>query len=187
MLQLTPVNKRDIGLRPIAVVFDKEHEPVGLLKIGDDNKGEKLIELPKELKFSVCPETRENLVDNIFITGGAGSGKSTWCGSYCKLFIDMFHPKPEYVTIISADDIDDPAYNFPHRHIKIDDEFTQDPPDIEEFTNPDGRSIVVFDDVEISDKKKENALQGVIEACLTRGRKRGINTLFISHRSADSK
>ena len=189
MLSLTPLNKRDIGLRPIAVVQDKDKEPIGLLKIGDGTlkTGEKLIELPKELKFSVCPETRDNLVDNIFITGGAGSGKSTWCGDYCRLFIEMFHPKPEYVTIISADDVEDPAYDFPHRHIKIDEEFAMDPPDIEEFTNKDGRSIVVFDDVEISDKKKENALQGVIEACLTRGRKRGINTLFISHRSADSK
>lgn len=186
MLQLSPLNKREIGLRPVAVVQDEYEGAIGMLKVGE-NGGEQLVELPKELHFTVCPETRDNMVHTIFISGGQGCGKSTWAGSYCKVFIEMFRPEPQYITIISADDVEDPAYNFPHRHIKIDDEFASDPPELEEFTNPDGRSIVIFDDVEITDKKKEKALQGVMDAVLTRGRKRGISCLFISHRSADSK
>lgn len=188
MLHLTPINKRQIGLRPIGVVLDNEENAIGMLKVGEDGGGEKLVELPKQLHFTVCPETRDNLVDNIFITGGAGSGKSTWCGAYCRVFIEMFHPEPQYITIISADDVEDPAYNFPHRLIKVDDEFALDPPSLDELTNPDGRSVVIFDDIEgITEKKKEKAIQSVVESCLTMGRKRGINTLFISHRSANGK
>jgi len=189
MLHLTPLKSKQRGLRPIAVVQDERDCAVGLLKVCEgEMEGEKLVELPKELHFTVCPETRENLVDNIFITGGAGSGKSTWCASYCKVFNEMFRPKPEFITIISSDDIEDPAYNFPHRHIKVDDEFAQDPPTLEELTNPNGRSIVIFDDIEgITEKKKEKAIQSVVESVLTMGRKRGINCLFISHRSANGK
>lgn len=187
MLQLSPLNKREIGLRPIAVVQDEYEGAIGMLKVGE-NGGEQLVELPNELHFTVCPETRENLVDTIFITGGAGSGKSTWCGAYCRVFIDMFRPEPQYITIISADDVEDPAYNFPHRLIKVDDEFALDPPSLDELTNPNGRSVVIFDDIEgITEKKKEKAIQSVVESCLTMGRKRGINTLFISHRSANGK
>ncbi|NDA89993.1 MAG: hypothetical protein EBY20_03680 [Alphaproteobacteria bacterium] len=186
-LLLSPLGKKEIGLRPIAVVQEGDESPIGLLKVSEDERGEKLIELPKELHFTLCPETRDNLVHTIFISGGQGCGKSTFAGSYCKVFIEMFHPDPQYITIISADDVEDPAYDFPHRHIKIDDEFADDPPDLDEFTNPEGRAIVIFDDCEITDKKKERALQGVMDAVLTRGRKRGISCIFISHRSADSK
>ena len=186
MLHLSPLGKREIGLRPVAVVQDEYEGAIGMLKVGE-TVGDKLVELPKELHFTLCPETRDNLVHTIFISGGQGCGKSTFAGSYCKVFIEMFHPDPQYITIISADDVEDPAYDFPHRHIKIDDEFADDPPDLDEFTNPEGRAIVIFDDCEITDKKKERALQGVMDAVLTRGRKRGISCIFISHRSADSK
>jgi len=187
MLHLTPLKSKQRNLRPIAVVKEGDMA-VGVLKISEESNGDQLIELPPMLKFSVCPETRESLVDNIFVTGGAGSGKSTWCGDYCKLFIEMFKPKPEYITIISADDFEDPAYNFPHRHIKVDDEFALDPPTLDDFTNPNSRSVVIFDDIEgIIDKKREKALYGLLESCLTMGRKRGINTIQISHRGADSK
>jgi hypothetical protein len=185
MLQLTPLKTKQKGLRPIGVVQNGD-TPIGWLKVGEG--GEELIELPDKLKFVVCPETRENLVDNIFITGPAGSGKSSWVGDYCKTFIEMFNPDPQFITVISADDFEDPAYSFPHRHIKVDDEFGADPPTLDEFTSPDKRSIVIFDDVEgISDKKRLKAVEGVIESCLTMGRKRGINTLFVSHRSANGK
>jgi hypothetical protein len=186
MLQLTPLKSRQKNLRPVAVV-KQDDIPIGWLKVGE-NGGEELIELPPNLKFSISPETRENHVDNIFITGPAGCGKSSFVGDYCKNFIEMFNPDPQFITVISADDFEDPAYKFPHRHIKVDDEFGADPPTLDEFTSPDKRSIVVFDDVEgISDKKRLRAVEGVIESCLTMGRKRGINTLFISHRAANAK
>jgi hypothetical protein len=187
-LSLSPLGKREIGLRPVAVVQDEYEGAVGMLKVGESEVGDKLVELPNELHFTVCPETRENLVDNILITAGAGAGKSTWCGAYCKIFIEMFHPEPQYITIISADDVEDPAYNFPHRHIKVDDEFALDPITLDDLTNPNGRSVVIFDDIEgITEKKKEKALFGLVESVLTMGRKRKINCLFISHRSANGK
>lgn len=184
-LHLTPLKSKQKGMRPVGVVQSGE-TPIGWLKLGAD--GEELIELPDNLKFVVSPETRENLVDTVFISGGAGSGKSTWCGEYCKTFIEMFSPEPQYITVISADDFEDPAYNFPHRHIKVDEEFAKDPPTLADFTNPDGRSVVIFDDIEgIINKQALKAIEGVIEQCLTMGRKRGINSLFISHRSANGK
>ena len=185
--------KKDTKLRTCAIVEEKEtKEPIGILKIGEDRAtaNEELVELPKELIFSLSPETREDYVDVIFITGGQGSGKSTWCGDYCRHFINAFRPKPEYITIISADDIEDKAYAFPHRHIKIDDQFVEEPITLDDLTNPDkkSRSLVIFDDVEgLSNAKKNKALEALTEAVMTMGRKRRIHCLFISHRAASGR
>ena len=89
MLKISPL-KNKVG-RVLAVVKD-EDQSVGLLNIVEHG-GENLVELPHELCFCIAPETRENLVDTIFITGVAGSGKSVWSGNYCKLFIKMFKSK----------------------------------------------------------------------------------------------
>jgi len=153
--------------------------------------GEELVELPSDLEFKMCPETRENLVNSLFITGPAGSGKSTICADYLKAFDQIFDVEPEYKIIISADNIDDPAFEgIPHLRICVDDEFAENPLTLDDLTNKTGskKSVVVFDDIEgIVDKKRLKALEGLVESCLTCGRKRGINTLFISHRSANGK
>ena len=196
MLKLEPIGKKGAkkqsNLRTCAIVEDNEQNPVGVLRVSEDqiSGGEELVELPRELKFALSPETREDYIDAIFICGGQGSGKSTWVGNYCRHFINAFHPDPEYITIISADDIDDKAYQFPHRHIKIDDEFVDNPLTLDDFTNPNkkSRSLVIFDDVEgLSSAKKTKALENLSEAILTMGRKRRIHCCFISHRAASGR
>lgn len=193
-LELLPIQSRKSKSnkcqRTIAFVESADAEPVGILKINEEDDGDKLIELPKSLIFSVTPETRLQMVDNFFIVGGQGSGKSVWAGNYCRHFINAFNPEPQYITVISSDDFPDNAYNFPHRHIKIDDEMITNPITLEELTNPnkESRSLVIFDDIEgISNPKKQKAVDALTEAVLTMGRKRQIHCLFISHRSANGK
>jgi hypothetical protein len=193
-LELLPIRsgkgRSKSGQRTIAFVESADAEPVGILRISEEDIGEKMIELPKNLVFSVTPETRPQMVDNFFIVGGQGSGKSFWAGNYCRHFINAFQPDPEYITVISSDDYPDNAYNFPHRHIKIDDEMVANPITLDELTNPnkESRSLVIFDDIEgISNAKKQKAVDALTEAVLTMGRKRHIHCLFISHRSANGK
>jgi len=191
-LHLSPIGKsvKNKKLRTIAIVESADAEPAGILKIGEEEGGEQLVELPKDLVFSVTPETRPQMVDNIFCVGGQGSGKSTWAGNYCRHFIGAFNPAPQFITIISSDDYADTAYDFPHRHIKIDDEMVANPITLDELTNPDekSRSICLFDDIEgISNPKKQKAIDALTEAVLTMGRKRRIHCIFISHRSANGK
>jgi hypothetical protein len=193
-LELLPIQKRKgkavKGQRTVAFVESADAEPMGVLKLNDEVGGEQLVELPASLIFSVTPETRPQMVDNIFCVGGQGSGKSTWAGNYCRHFINAFQPEPQFVTVISSDDFPDNAYNFPHRHIKIDDEMVENPITLEELTNPnkDSRSLVLFDDIEgISNPKKQRAVDALTEAVLTMGRKRHIHCIFISHRSANGK
>lgn len=192
-LELLPIGRKSrskTGQRTIAFVESSDSEPVGILKISEEDGGEKMIELPKSMVFSVTPETRPQMVDNFFIVGGQGSGKSYWAGNYCRHFMNAFNPDPEYITVISSDDYPDNAYNFPHRHIKIDDEMVKTPITLDELTNPnkDSRSLVIFDDIEgISNAKKQRAVDALTEAVLTMGRKRHIHVLFISHRSANGK
>jgi hypothetical protein len=184
--------KKILG-RPVAIIQEKASgKPVGFLKCMETLEGgEELVELPSDLEFKMCPETRENLVNSLFITGPAGSGKSTICADYLKAFDQIFDVEPEYKIIISADNIDDPAFEgIPHLRICVDDEFAENPLTLDDLTNKTGskKSVVVFDDIEgIVDKKRLKALEGLVESCLTCGRKRGINTLFISHRSANGK
>jgi adenosyl cobinamide kinase/adenosyl cobinamide phosphate guanylyltransferase len=193
-LELLPVQSRKgkskKNQRTVAIVETADAEPAGVLRISEEDNGEKLIELPPSLVYSITPETRPQMVDNVFIVGGQGSGKSTWAGNYCRHFINAFQPEPEYITIISSDDYEDSAYNFPHRHIKIDDDMITNPITLDDLTNPDkkSRALVIFDDIEgISNPKKQKAVDALTEAVLTMGRKRHLHCLFISHRSANGK
>jgi len=188
-LQLLPLGKKSKNSRTLSFAETASAEPVGVLKVAE-NEGNQLVELPDGLIFSPTPETRAGYIDAIMITGGQGSGKSTWAGNYIRHFKQAFNPSPEYITVISADDYEDPAYCFPHRHIKIDEEMVLNPITLDELTNPDetSRSIVVFDDIEgISNPKKQKAIDALTEAVLTMGRKRRIHCIFISHRSANGK
>jgi len=179
--------------RPVAIIQEKDsRKPVGFLKCFEDKDiGDELVELPPDLEFKMCPETRDNLVNSIFITGPAGCGKSSICADYLRAFDQLFDVEPQYKIIISADGIDDPAFqDIPHMRIVVDADFVANTPTLDDLTNLTGckRSVIIYDDIEgITDKHRLRALEGLVESCLTCGRKRGINTLFISHRSANGK
>jgi hypothetical protein len=175
---------------PVAIVNDKTtNKPIGFLKVVEDGDGEELIEIPENLEFQLIPETRDNLVSINFITGGAGCGKSTIASQFMRNFDAMYDVEPQYKVIISSDDIDDPAFHgIEHMRICVDNEFALCPPTLEQLTNPNGFSYILFDDIEgITDPKKLKALESVVDSVLTMGRKRGIHCGFISHRSAGGK
>lgn len=186
MLKLTPISSRDKG-RVIGAVEDKKGDAVGVLKVYDNDieDGVPLIELPDGLTFAPTPEMRAGQTNRQFVTGGSGAGKSTYCALYIKHFINAFKCRPEDVIIITNDTIEDPAYSFPHKHISITDEMINNPITLEELTAPTGRSIVVFDDIEgVRAGKLLKAVEELTTNVLTKGRKYGIDCIFISHRSA---
>jgi len=176
---------------PVAVVNDKTtNKPIGFLKVVEDCEGDELIEIPENLEFQLMPETRDNLVSINFISGGAGCGKSTLASQFMRNFDAMYDVEPQYKIIISSDDIDDPAFaDIPHIRVVVDDEFAENPPTLDQLTNPNGFSCVIFDDCEgVTNTKKLKALESVVDSVLTMGRKRGIHCGgFISHRSANGK
>jgi len=184
--------KKKLNGRPVALVQEVEGgKVVGILKILEDSEdGEELIELPKHLEFKLCPETRDSMIDVIMLTGPQGVGKSTIAASYFKAFDEIFGGDETNKFIISADDIDDPAFSdTPHTRIVVDDTWDEAPPQLEDFINENGRSIVCFDDIEgcKANKKRALALENLIERVLTQGRKHGINTLMVSHLAASGK
>jgi len=197
MLALEPLKKekgrKKIDGRPIAFVQEKEAKKiVGLLKILDNEDyeiGDELIELPKHLEFKMFPETRPAMIDVIMLTGPQGCGKSTVAADYFRAFDEVFGGDETNKYIISADDVDDPAFSdIPHTRIVVDDTWIEAPPQMEDFINPEGRSCICFDDCEgVIGKKKVEALEGLIERCLTQGRKHLLHTIFISHLAANSK
>ena len=187
MLKLLPLNTRAKDGRTVGAVEDKDGNAEGLLRVYDKSikDGVPLIELPDGLTFAPTPETREREVDCIYVTGGSGAGKSTWCALYTKHFINAFKSKPEDIIIITNDSIEDPAYSFPHKHITIDDDMIANPITLEELTAPTGHSLVIFDDIEgVRAGKLLKAVEALTTSVLTMGRKHGINCIFISHRSA---
>jgi len=190
MLSITDKKAKPSGeTRIIASIANSLGERVATLSLNQNSRnGEELIELPNTLKFTIMPETRHNLVNTIFVSGQAGSGKSYFSASYLRNFIKVFKPDAEDIIIISADDVEDPAYvGIPHRHIIIDDSLILNPISLDELTGKKGRSVVIFDDIEGKTGKLEKAVNSLTESVLTMGRKRGINTIFISHRSASGK
>jgi len=197
MLALEPIKKgkgvKKLEGRPIAFVQEIDSKKyVGLLKLLDNENyeiGEELIELPKELRFTFFPETRDAMIDVIMLTGPQGCGKSTVAADYLKAFDEVFEVEPDYKIIISADDIDDPAFSdIEHTRLVVDDTWDESPPQFEDFINPNGRTCIILDDLEgIVGKQRLQNLEGLIERILTQGRKHLINTLFISHLSANSK
>ena len=198
MLALEPIKKekgrKKIDGRPIAFVQDREsNKYVGLLKVMDNEDyeiGEELIELPKHLEFKMFPETRDSQVDVIMLTGPQGCGKSTIASDYLRAFDEVFDCDETHKTIISADDIDDPAFaDIPHTRIVVDETWEESPPQLEDFINPDGRACLIFDDIEgcKTNKKRALALENLIERVLTQGRKHLIHVIMISHLAANSK
>jgi hypothetical protein len=187
--------KKKINGRPVAFVKEVETgKTVGLLKILDDEDseiGEELIELPKDLEFKLCPETRDSMIDVVMCTGPQGVGKSTIAASYFNAFDELFDGDESTKYIISADDIDDPAFEgIPHTRIIVDETWDEAPPQLEDFISKDGgRVVICLDDTEgcKANKKRALAFENLVERILTQGRKHLINTFMISHLAANSK
>jgi len=187
--------RKKIEGRPIAFVKEVDTgKTIGLLKVlenEDSEIGEELIELPKNLEFKMCPETRDAKIDVIMLTGPQGCGKSTVASDYFKAFDEVFEGDETTRYIISADDIDDPAFaDIPHTRIVVGEDWEDSPPTLEDFIGKDGQRVCIcFDDIEgcKANKKRALALDNLVERVLTQGRKHLIHTIMISHLACNSK
>lgn len=188
MLKLNKLNDKSRDGRTLAIIEDSNAEPQGILKILD-NSGSQMIELPPGLVFAPTPETRESQRDVIMVSGASGAGKSVWASNYARHFIHAFNATAERIFVISADDVEDPAFNFPHRHIKIDEQMIAQPIELEELTDKEGqRTLCIFDDIEgVSNPKLQKATESLTQRVLELGRKRLISCIFICHRAAAGK
>lgn len=193
MLRIIPLNRINEfkNLKTLAIVEDANNHPQGILKLTteEDVKGELLIDLPDGMSFVPSPTKEERQRDVVLISGASGCGKSVLASKMAKHFINAYCSGDEEnrVFIISSDDIDDPAYNFKHRHIKLDDSLITQPLELDELTNKEGkRNLLIMDDIEgVSNPKLKKAVDAMTQRILEVGRKRQISTFFIVHRPAN--
>lgn len=113
----------------------------------------------------------------IFITGPAGSGKSTWASMYIKNFVKMF-PEREFFMISKLDE-DEVLDKLDPVRIDYDDEdFVEMPVIIEELAD----SLILFDDTDtINDKIIMKSVNDLKDNILELGRHEDIYILITSH------
>ncbi len=189
MLQIIKLNdKLPKNSKTVAIVENSRKEAVAVLRMfeQDDGSQSKLVELPSHLKFVPAPTTEEGSRHVSHITGASGSGKSTCAAAYARHFINTFNLSPEEVFVFSSDDIVDKEFSFPHTFIHLNEEMVQEPIELEELTSANGRSLCIFDDIEgLSNTKVKKATESLLQRVLETGRKRGIDVILISHKSAN--
>lgn len=107
------------------------------------------------------PKSKENL----YISGRAESGKSTYGGNYLEEFKKMF-PKKKII-IFSGVNYDKALDRFKPIRIKIDQKIIDKPIELKELKN----SICVFDDIDALDNKKlEDAVVRLRDKIMMNGR-----------------
>lgn len=138
--------------------------------------------------WHVLPEMREGQRDVLMVAGPSGCGKSTFASQYARDFQEWFasgKKKPRVLIVNRDDPKDDRAFDgvdFVH----IDPaELAVEPLELEDIMDPKMPTLCIFDDCEaLTDKKMQKALEDFSQACLERGRKKGIYVLHVSHRPA---
>lgn len=137
------------------------------------------------------PCIEDNQVDNLFICGKSGSGKSTFIGEYIKGFlllfgknspIYLFSSKPmetEPNFMPYADNIQQIFLTIDELESYCDDESGISP--YEHFVNKGGCSLVIFDDVENLSPRVEKMIKAIQSNILKTGRSSKIYTISSRH------
>lgn len=134
--------------------------------------------------LSPWPMKSDTQRDSIFISGPAGSGKSTITGEYIKNFKKVY-PRRKVLIVSSVNN--DPALDrFEPARIKLTPENfssdSDDPITLEEVEN----CLIVFDDIDtISDKSVLRGVREFRDKCLEIGRHHNITVISISHMSCN--
>ena len=152
--------------------------------------------------FIPHPEVRPGLRDCFMVCGASGAGKSSYAALFAQAWMDTHYPRSgrakwgtearPFPIVLVCPDAEDPAFKgLPLLHIspemmaKAADDGK--PITIESIVWPDHPVLLIVDDVEsLSDKKQLSAMKVLVDAVLTRGRKKQISCLYISHRPADN-
>jgi hypothetical protein len=110
-------------------------------------------------------DTRETQRDVLYISGPAGSGKSTYAAEYIKEFKKIF-PKAD-IFLFSIKESDKVLDQFKPHRIMLNDELLENPINPKELAH----SLVIFDDIDtISNKKLLNEVRRLRDSILEVGR-----------------
>ena len=147
--------------------------------IGDDN----------DIKLEPVPMIEPHQRSTIYVSGGSGSGKSTWAAKYANNWIETFHgitndnssiPKVYLFSCKDTDHVLDQIENL--IRVPMDDNFCYEYRKggmIDVYAN----SLVIFDDIEaIKDKEVSSAIQGLKSDIMTLGRDPNIWVISIMHK-----
>ena len=130
-------------------------------------------------------------VDNLFLVGKSGSGKSTFIGSYINAFLMLFGKNCPIYLFSSKPIKDEPNFtpyldNITQIYLNADelDSYINDESGIspyEHFVNKGGKSLVIFDDVEDLSIKIERMVKAIQSNIMKTGRSSGIYTINSRH------
>jgi hypothetical protein len=189
-----PINKKEIKEISYAIAKDEVPTNRKLKEIYDmfkesSNKENKVSIKGNEIEIIPCLEPQQ--VDNLYVCGRSGSGKSTFIGRYVEKFLNLFG-KDSPVYLFSSKPVnDEPAYQSfidniqqiflskdeLEQYVNSDDGTSP----YEHFVNRKGKSIVIFDDTENLEKKVENLVKVIQGNILKTGRSSGIFTVNCRH------
>lgn len=137
------------------------------------------------------PCIEDHQVDNLFLCGKSGSGKSTFIGQYIKSFLLLFGKNSPIYLFSSKPMETEPNFmpyadNIHQIFLTIDElsDFCNDDEGIspyEHFVNADGASLVIFDDVEDLSPKIEKMVKAIQSNILKTGRSSKIYTINSRH------
>ena len=132
-----------------------------------------------------------NQVDNLYVVGKSGSGKSTFIGSYIKSFLMLFGKDCPIFLFSSKPVKSEPNFlpyldNITQIYLNADelDSYINDESGIspyEHFVNKGGKSLVIFDDVEDLSLKIERMVKAIQSNIMKTGRSSGIYTINSRH------
>jgi hypothetical protein len=137
------------------------------------------------------PCVEDHQVDNLFLCGKSGSGKSTFIGEYIKAFLLLFGKDTPIYLFSSKPMESEPNFlpyadNIHQIFLTIDElsDYCNDDEGIspyEHFINKGGASLVIFDDVEDLSPKIERMVKAIQSNILKTGRSSKIYTISSRH------
>ncbi len=167
------LNFNKIG-RPLCVMLPA-NKVISIDTNDDPEVQKKFVDIvaPEGQMFQLIPNY-ESERTCIFIYGPSGSGKSTYIGKYIQQYLKYY--KKNKVYCFSAVEQDD-ALDKHCVRIKINDNLIEDPIDVKEFSN----SLVIFDDIDVLDKKHKTAVYDILNKILKIGRHNNISICIANH------
>ena len=189
-----PITKKEI--KEISYYIAKDESPTNrklkeiydLFKQNTDKDNKLAI---KGNEIELLPTLENHQVDNLYVVGRSGSGKSTFIGKYVEKFLNLFGSDcPVYLFSSKPVDSEQAYQSFLdniHQIFLSKEELEQyinnedGVSPYEHFINPKGKSIVIFDDMEDLSKKVCELAKSIQSNILKTGRSSGIYTINCRH------
>lgn len=167
--------------------FSDDELLTSLYKCMKENEQEDIcdkIELKGKDKFTICPDFND--INRYYIAGQSKSGKSYVVKDILDNYVSEHNDAPVYV--ISNLDKDETLDQTKAELTKIDlNSFVDTPPDLDEFSEENKNSMMVFDDYEYNPNPKINkCIETLINGVCMRGRHLGISAIFCPHNLVDN-